>query len=506
MRLVIGARRSDLARLQAQQVAEALKKSLPNLEIEFRFKASLGDLDQDSPLVTMGNKGVFTQDFHKDLLNGDCDLVVHSWKDLPVEPAPGTEVVATLERADMRDVLLLRKEVGLPSQVRVLSSSPRRAYNLAAFLPTAWPVQNVKFEFTNVRGNIATRVQKLMRGDGEALVVAKAALDRLLATRADEYKESRDVLQAALSQCRFMILPLSTNPCAPAQGGLAIEINQKREDLHKIFKALNHQPSFNSVQLERKTLARYGGGCHQKIGVSVNAKPYGTVFSLRGLTDGGEVLNEFSLRDDVKIKSQAQSLEEIFPQDPAVGQWFERVPLLKEDWQPKIQQAEALWVARANALPAAYAPTDSQLVWSAGVSSWQALAKRGVWVNGCADGLGEQELTGVEYLLGHNVNWLRLTHQQAAQGDQSAVATYKIEPRRVSPDIQKCKYFFWMSGSAFERALELYPQVIAAGHHACGPGKTADVIRKVLKVEPTVFLSWQDWRHAVLPASPAHGR
>ena len=84
MRLVIGARRSDLARLQAQQVAIALKKNNPKIEIEFRFKASLGDLDQDSPLVTMGNKGVFTQDFHADLVNGICDLVVHSWKDLPI--------------------------------------------------------------------------------------------------------------------------------------------------------------------------------------------------------------------------------------------------------------------------------------------------------------------------------------------------------------------------------------------------------------------------------------
>src|SRR5690606_35858410 len=110
------------------------------------------------------------------------DLVVHSWKDLPTEERPGTEVVATLEREDMRDVLLIKKSsLSSLNHVRIFSSSPRRAYNLKSFLAWALPQPVSEVEFVNVRGNVPTRLRKLRdTQDIDGLIVAKAALDRML--------------------------------------------------------------------------------------------------------------------------------------------------------------------------------------------------------------------------------------------------------------------------------------------------------------------------------------
>jgi len=116
MRLKLAARKSDLARLQAYLVGAALEAQDPSLQVEYRFRESLGDKNLTDPLWQAPEKGVFTEDFHRDLVEGAADLVVHSWKDLPVAEKPETMVAACLERADSRDLLLFKR-----------SSSPRVA-------------------------------------------------------------------------------------------------------------------------------------------------------------------------------------------------------------------------------------------------------------------------------------------------------------------------------------------------------------------------------------------
>jgi hydroxymethylbilane synthase len=130
MRVTIASRRSDLARIQACQVGEALQIAQPHIEITYSFHESLGDRNQNDPLWRMPEKGVFTQDFREGLLRGDFDLVVHSWKDLAIEEDPETEIAATLRRADARDLLLVREdrwhEVERNGVITILTSSPRR--------------------------------------------------------------------------------------------------------------------------------------------------------------------------------------------------------------------------------------------------------------------------------------------------------------------------------------------------------------------------------------------
>src|SRR6266487_2399048 len=110
MRLVLAARRSELARIQAFQVGRTLQVAQPQITIEYSFHESLGDKNQNDPLWQMPEKGVFTQDLREGLLAGRYDLAVHSWKDLTIEEDPETEVIATLPRADPRDVLLVRAD------------------------------------------------------------------------------------------------------------------------------------------------------------------------------------------------------------------------------------------------------------------------------------------------------------------------------------------------------------------------------------------------------------
>src|SRR5258708_35275441 len=134
MRVTLRSRGSELARLQAYQVGDALRLAAPHTEISYSFHESLGDRNQNDPLWQMPEKGVFTQDFRAGLLRGDFDLVVRSWKDLAIEDDAETEIAATLPRADARDLLLVPVsrwlEIPRTGTMSILTSSPRRSYNL----------------------------------------------------------------------------------------------------------------------------------------------------------------------------------------------------------------------------------------------------------------------------------------------------------------------------------------------------------------------------------------
>ena len=180
--LKIVSRKSPLARIQALLVAEKIAQSSPDIQIQHIFKSTLGDADLTTPLNKMPDIGVFTNDIRDDLLSGEADIAVHSWKDLPVELEEGTEIVGTIERADMRDMLFLKKGSTQKKDLIVLSSSPRREKNLSNFLPIALPFQ-AEISFKDVRGNIHTRLKKLIEGEEDALVVAKAAIDRFIRSK-----------------------------------------------------------------------------------------------------------------------------------------------------------------------------------------------------------------------------------------------------------------------------------------------------------------------------------
>ena len=490
MRVTIASRRSDLARIQAYQVGEALQSAHPQIEINYSFHESLGDRNQNDPLWQMPEKGVFTQDFRAGLLRGDFDLVVHSWKDLAIEEDPETEIVATLPRADPRDLLLVRedrwREIERTGVVTLLTSSPRRAYNLESFLREALPAELHELNFTNVRGNVPTRLRKLLELDVDGLIVAKAALDRLLEAKQSEFVSTRAELRRALSQCRWMVLPLCENPSAPAQGALAIEIVRRRADLRELLAPLNCADTFAAVTREREILRGYGGGCHQKIGAAVLLRPFGEVTFLRGLTDDGQALESRTLCSS-RPRPPKISRERLWPLNSSESDCFSR-----EAIPVNAAETPALWIAKADALPDDWCPAAGQIVWASGVQTWKRLARRGVWVHGSAESLGEHELPRIDTLAGTDLSWLKLTHAAGYDdGTASTLATYRLEPKDGLPDLAGRQYFFWKSGSMFEHALSLSPWIKEMTHF-CGPGNTQRILEKN-KVEPHIFLDHGQW-------------
>ncbi len=505
----IAARHSDLARLQAYRVGDALKASHPGLEITYAFRASLGDQNLQDPLWQMPEKGVFTEDFVRDLQDGTADLVVHSWKDLPTEMRRGLSIAATLPRADQRDLFLFRRDrlasVQSSKRIRVLTSSPRRAFNLDSFFRTYLPFEVDDVVFENVRGNIPTRMGKLSSGNADALIVAKAAVDRLLEAPENEFADAREVVKRTLSETRQMILPLSLNPTAAGQGALAIEICSDRDDLRELLSAIDSPATFASVVREREILSSYGGGCHQKIGVSVLDRPFGRITFLQGLTDAGERLDQAAL-ETTDALPKCTGVEKMFPGENETP-FFERAFLPRGVWS-KAESAKFLWVARETAWPDGFCASADSVVWTSGLKTWGKLAKKGVWVMGSAEGLGEHEhefLNPIaKALSGSSPTWTKLTHEESVgraipSAHSTPVATYTLIAKKQSPVLAGRTHFYWMSGTAFDRAAELYPDLLRSGVHASGPGLTHEHLKKrLLSSTPFVYLNVEQFRRAAL--------
>ena len=201
----------------------------------------------------------------------------------------------------MRDMLFLKKSSRHKTDLEILPSSPRREKNLSDFLPKALPNQLTGISFHDVRGNIQTRFTKLMNGKQDGLIVAKAAIDRILKSQTNEFKVGRELLREALKTLNWMVMPLSANPCAEAQGALALEIRTEDTELRSMIESISDSSAFKLVEEERLILKSYGGGCHQKIGASIESFEIGQVKTVKGETEDGKEIDErvFELKEEV---------------------------------------------------------------------------------------------------------------------------------------------------------------------------------------------------------------
>lgn len=479
MSINISSRKSDLARLQSFLVGEALLKTDSNLKIKYHFKESLGDINLTDPLWKIPQKGVFTEDFNQDLLSDKTDIVVHSWKDLPVEKKEGLQIVATLPRADQRDILLVKKKhlknIYQDKKIRLFSSSPRRFYNIEPFLKTHFPYGLNEVHFESVRGNIPTRLNKLLiTKDIDGLILAKAALDRLLLTEIPELQETKKSIQNILRQMQWMVLPLSENPNAAAQGAIAVEIKESHQDLHQLLEKINHPLTFICAQHERTVLSSYGGGCHQKIGVAAIPHKYGQVLFLKGLTDDGTVLNQKTLVHEKQKTIFKKFTREQLWSDSSSNKYFDRLKI-----KFSLPAQAHFLISKADAIsPDMSERLQNAILWTAGTTTWQKLAQKGYWIHGTQDGLGENESLRLEALIDLNVPWYKLSHS-TADTNEKTIASYELVRNKEAFDFKNKECFFWNSGSLFLAALKDHPE-IANKVHCCGPGHTAEIIQKNL--------------------------
>lgn len=248
--LRVATRGSALARWQAERVVELL-----GVPAELVLVATRGDERTDVPIHAMGGTGVFVKEVELAVLDGRADVAVHSAKDLPSATAPGLELAAVPERADARDALVGAPLAAIPTGGRVGTGSVRRRAQLA----------NVRSDLTfgELRGNIATRLEKATRFD--AVVVAAAALDRLgLADQIAERLEPEVMLPQV------------------AQGALAVECRTDDAATRELVVAIDDPAARAAVTAERAYLARLGGGCDLPCGALARVTADG-VIELEGL-------------------------------------------------------------------------------------------------------------------------------------------------------------------------------------------------------------------------------
>jgi hydroxymethylbilane synthase len=263
MKMRIGTRPSALATAQTGIVADRLRAA--GHECELVQISTSGDRSS-APVAQLG-VGVFVSALRDALARGDVDVAVHSYKDLPTAPDPRLRLAAVPGREDPRDALVARDGMvlgELPPGARIGTGSPRRIAQLDAL--------GLGLDVVAIRGNVDTRIGKVVSGELDGVVVAAAGLARL----------------GRLAEATELLDPLQMLP-APAQGALAVECRLQDIELGSaLTAALDDEPTRAAVVAERAVLATLEAGCSAPVGALADV--------VSDLDDDGKAVDRLSLR------------------------------------------------------------------------------------------------------------------------------------------------------------------------------------------------------------------
>jgi hydroxymethylbilane synthase len=511
--LRLGTRRSLLARAQSSAIARSLQRAHPGLEVELVGIETRGDRITDVPLSQVEGKEFFTAEIDAALREGGVDLTVHSYKDLSLERPAEFYLGAVPPRENPRDIVLFAADV--PEQLargaslRIGSSSPRRQAFVPSFLERALPGRAAsaapRVNLCELRGNVDTRLRRLRdaRSSERALdgvILAFAGLSRLWQ---DEAVGAGVVLRELLAGLPRMLLPLSLCPAAPAQGALAIECRADDARARALLAAIDDPATRAAVLAERVLLAARGGGCHQRFGATqLQVEGLGTVLYLREAGERGALAPEMRWQAPAPPPAPVRAWDGSAQPAPVV----ETVADAAAECARRLAHAPAAFIAHRRALPKLAAAEVNRCphLWVSGTESWFALAARGVWVEGCAESLGfaalRPALAAPLLALPPLPEWLALTSVEAVAGwgDVPVLPTYRHRPRDDAPGAPEpgdspsgATQVWWHSGVQFERWRG---QTATGCQHACGPGKTAELLQRSGVGPLSVFPSAHHWR------------
>ena len=281
----IGTRGSKLALAQAGAVREKLAEAFPGHRFELAVVKTSGDKFASIPMRKIGTKGIFIKEIEEELLDGKLDLAVHSMKDMPSELPEGLTLAKAWEREDPRDVLILREKdslAELPSGAVIATGSLRRKYQLLRMRDD--------LDIVDIRGNVETRIRKMKEQELDGIVLAAAGLKRLgLEDQITCYFDDDEMIPA------------------PAQGALAIEFAEKRQDVLSLLEGFADEASHTAVTAERHFLAMMGGGCHQPVGAVCEVKDDGLMMKVMYGDEAGEntAFAEAEGRDPIAVAEKA---------------------------------------------------------------------------------------------------------------------------------------------------------------------------------------------------------
>jgi hydroxymethylbilane synthase len=263
--IIIGTRGSELALVQATATEAALAAAFPNREILRKVIKTTGDRRTDISLSEVAksegtfDKGVFIKEIEEALNDGSIDIAVHSLKDLPTTLGDRFVLAAVLERAPVRDVLVMKEPGGLaalPVGARIGTGSVRRAKQIEWLRPDVI--------VSDLRGNVPTRLRKLAEdGNYHAILLAEAGLVRLgYITDSDADEEISDIpglFATRLKEAGFF-------PAA-GQGAIGLEVRADDPCSRALAESIGHQASWLRITAEREFLRLLDGGCHTPVGV-----------------------------------------------------------------------------------------------------------------------------------------------------------------------------------------------------------------------------------------------
>lgn len=270
--LIIATRKSALALWQSTFIKNELLKTHSGLEILLEGFKTKGDVLLDSPLAKIGGKGLFTKELEEAMLKGYAHLAVHSLKDVPSFLPKGLKLAAISKRESSNDVMLSQKYsnlASLPHKARIGTTSLRRKMQLLALRPD--------FDIICLRGNVNSRIEKLKNNEFDAIILAKAGIERL-----------------ELQKEVHFIYTFSKDEMIPAasQGALGIESVENTEIL-ELLQCLNDENAFIETKIERDFIRTLEGGCQVPLGVNAELKDDTiTIRAVLGLPDASEILRE----------------------------------------------------------------------------------------------------------------------------------------------------------------------------------------------------------------------
>jgi hydroxymethylbilane synthase len=276
VRVRIVTRKSPLAMWQAGRVRDRLLECHPGIGVEISGVRTDADRFLDRPLSEQGGKGMFVKELEEALLSRAADIAVHSVKDVPMALASGLCMPAVLEREDVRDVLVSTRAATLdelPKAALVGTSSLRRRCQLLSLRPD--------LRVAEIRGNVGTRVERLDRGEFDALVLAAAGLLRLgLGGRIREFLQPRVMLPAI------------------GQGALGIECRAEDAAMLGLLEPLHDREAGVCVEAERAVNRRLYGSCHLPIAAFARLEGGRLhVEALVGRVDGSEIIRRTGTGD-----------------------------------------------------------------------------------------------------------------------------------------------------------------------------------------------------------------
>lgn len=273
MKIKVGTRGSKLALTQTQTVVDQLAQFFPNIQFETRVIVTKGDRIQDVSIEKIGDKGVFIKEIEEALLSGTIDMAIHSMKDMPAEVTTGLIFTQSPAREDATDTLVTPHNIlsimDLPENAVIATGSKRRSYQLVKIRPD--------IKIIGIRGNVDTRIRKMLEQGLDGVILATAGLNRLKLNEAEAY--------------HCVKIGSENMVPAPAQGILAIQIKEDRLDLLKIINKISDPVTNLQLKAERSFLKTLGGNCHLPIGAYCKVEAQQLVLTgLFGTEDGSVML------------------------------------------------------------------------------------------------------------------------------------------------------------------------------------------------------------------------